>query len=68
MVSPRRFSDPTLQQGDDGSALLAVLAAFERPTTVDSALKGLRAKAKLDPGSAREVIDHLAAGRFLQPA
>ncbi len=66
-VSTRRFSDPMLQQGDDASALLAVLAAFERPTTVDSAVTKLRTRARLDATSAREVIDHLAAGRFLQP-
>ena len=61
-VSRRRFSDPLLQQGEEGAALLDVLAAFERPTTVNAALTQLRTK------SAREVIDHLAAGKFLQPA
>lgn len=61
-VSRRRFSDPLLQQGEEGAALLDVLAAFERPTTVNAAMTKLRTK------SAREVIDHLAAGRFLQPA
>ena len=66
-VTPRTFADPLLQQGEDGSALLAVLAAFERPTTVDKAGAQLT-KANLDKQSAREVIDHLAAGRFLQPA
>jgi hypothetical protein len=67
-VSPRRFSDPTLTQGEDGAILLAALATFERPTTVSSAVTQLGAKAKLDPNSAREVIDHLVDGRFLQPA
>ncbi|MBZ4416456.1 radical SAM protein [Myxococcus sp. RHSTA-1-4] len=67
-LSPRRFSDPTLTQGEDGAILLAALAAFERPTTVASGVKELGTKAKLDPGSAREVIDHLVDGRFLQPA
>ncbi|MCY1022464.1 cobalamin-dependent protein [Pyxidicoccus sp. MSG2] len=67
-VSPRRFSDPTLAQGEDGAILLAALAAFEHPTTVASAVSQLGAKARLDPGSAREVIDHLMDGRFLQPA
>ena len=60
-LSRRRFSDPLLQQGEEAAALLDVLAAFERPTTVNSALKALKSK------SAREVIDHLTAGRFLQP-
>ncbi len=67
-VSPRRFSDPMLEQGETGAALLAVLAAFERPTTVEAALPKLRSKARLDADAAMEVIDHLAAGRFLQPA
>ncbi len=61
-VSRRKFSDPLLQQGEEGAALLDVLAAFERPTTVNAALT------KLKTPDAREVIDHLAAGKFLQPA
>ena len=61
-VSRRRFSDPLLQQGEEGAALLDVLAAFERPTTVNAALTKLKVR------DAREVIDHLAAGKFLQPA
>ncbi|HYH96299.1 B12-binding domain-containing radical SAM protein [Hyalangium sp.] len=67
-VSPRKFTDPTLDQGEDGKVLLSTLAAFEHPTTVASAVAQLGAKVKLDPGSAREVIDHLVDGRFLQPA
>ncbi|HYO67765.1 MAG TPA: cobalamin-dependent protein [Archangium sp.] len=67
-LSPKRFSDPTLDQGEDGRILLATLAAFERPTTVDSAVTQLGTKVKLDPYSAREVIEHLVNGRFLQPA
>lgn len=67
-VSPRRFTDPTLDQGEDGRILLTALAAFERPTTVASAVAHLGAKVRLDPESAREVIDHLVNGRFLQPA
>ncbi|RKH60245.1 B12-binding domain-containing radical SAM protein [Corallococcus llansteffanensis] len=67
-VSPRRFSDPTLVQGEDGAILLSALATFERPTTVASAVTQLGTKARLDPESAREVIDHLVDGRFLQPA
>ncbi|WP_224369417.1 cobalamin-dependent protein [Hyalangium versicolor] len=67
-VSPRRFTDPTLDQGEEGRILLSTLAAFERPTTVASAVAQLGSKVKLDPDSAREVIDHLVDGRFLQPA
>ncbi|MDP2274813.1 MAG: cobalamin-dependent protein [Archangium sp.] len=61
-VSRRRFSDPLLQQGEEGAALLDVLAAFERPTTVNTALTKLKTR------DASEVIDHLVAGKFLQPA
>jgi hypothetical protein len=67
-VSPRKFSDPTLDLGEDGRILLAALAAFERPTTVARAVTELGAKVRLDPHSAREVIEHLVNGRFLQPA
>src|SRR6185295_13398781 len=67
-LSRRRFSDPALQQGEEGSALLAVLAAFERPTAVDAAVARLRSGARMDPALAREAIGQLAAGRFLQPA
>lgn len=67
-LSRRRFSDPALQQGEEGSALLAVLAAFERPAAVDAAVARLRSGAKMDPALAREAIDQLAAGRFLRPA
>ena len=59
---------PTLDQGEDGQILLTTLAAFEHPTTVASAVAQLGAKVKLDPRSARAVIDHLVDGRFLQPA
>ncbi len=67
-VSPRRFTDPTLDQGEDGKILLSTLAAFEHPTTVANAVAQLGAKLKLDPHSAHEVIEHLVDGRFLQPA
>ncbi|HLL54983.1 MAG TPA: cobalamin-dependent protein [Myxococcaceae bacterium] len=67
-VSPRRFSNPTLEQAEAGKILLTTLATFAQPTTVASAVAELGAKAHLDPSSAREVIDHLVEGRFLQPA
>jgi len=66
-VNPRKFTDPTLDQGEDGKILLTTLGVFERPMTVASAVAQLGAKAKLDPGSAHEVIEHLVNGRFLQP-
>jgi B12 binding domain len=61
-VSPRRFTGPGLDQGEEGAVLLATLAAFARPTTVASAVAELGAKARLDPDSAREVIDYLHRG------
>jgi len=67
-VSPRRFTDPTLDQGEDGKILLTALAAFDKPATVASAVAQLGAKARLDPDSAHEVIEHLVSGRFLQRA
>jgi len=67
-VSPRRFSDPELEQGDAGKILLATLATFEKPTPVAGAVAELGTKLRMDPDSARDVIDHLVEGRFLQPA
>ncbi len=61
-VNPRRFQDPVLQQGDEGAVLLEVLGAFQKPTTVDAAVQ------RLGSEDALEVISHLVAGRFLQPA
>ena len=45
-------------------AALAVLAAV---ATVANAVTQLGSRVRLDPDSAREVIDHLVDGRFLQP-
>ena len=67
-VSRRKFTDPTLDQGEDGKILLTALAAFEQPTTVATAVAQLGTKVRLDPHSAHEVIEHLVDGRFLQPA
>ena len=67
-LSPRRFSEPTLEQGEAGKVLLATLATFAHPRTVSSAVAELGAKAKLAPPLAREVVEHLVEGRFLQPA
>ncbi|GEM_PF-857673 len=61
-VSAKKFEDPVLQQGDEAAALLEVLGAFEKATTVDAAVQ------RLGSEDALEVISHLVAGRFLQPA
>ena len=60
-LSRGKFRDPMLQQGKEATALLEVLAAFERPTKVEAALAHLKSRAN------REVIAYLVAGRFLQP-
>jgi len=59
MLAPNAFADPRLQQGELGATFQAVLAAFEKPTAVDAALR----KA---PGG-RELLPDLVAARFLQP-
>jgi len=67
-VSPRKFTDPTVDQGEDAQILLSTLGTFQKPTSVSAAVSQLGGKAGLDPASAREVIEHLVEGRFLQPA
>lgn len=59
------IDEPLIQQGDEARALLDVLETFERAKPVDVAVKQLRSK--LPPPVTREVIEYLAAGRFLQP-
>ncbi len=66
-VSPKRFADPTLDQGESGQLLLSTLAAFAQPTTVTGAVTALGRTARIDAHSTREAIDHLVEGRFLQP-
>ena len=66
-VGPRSFADPALQQGETGAALLAALEAFRRPTAGDAAVARLRRAPGLDAGSARELVEQLAAARFLVP-
>jgi hypothetical protein len=58
-LSPRRFEDPNLQQGEEATTLLATLDTFAKPTPVGAAL---------DRGHELELIEHLVAGRFLSPA
>ncbi len=67
-VSPRRFNEPTLDQGEDGRILLTTLNIFEQPTTVANAAAQLGTRVHLEPSEAREVIEHLVDGRFLQLA
>lgn len=66
-LDPRRFSDAALQQGEDAAALLAVLDAFARASSVEAAVGALQRRAGLLPPVSRELIEHLTAGRFLQP-
>lgn len=63
-VSPRRFADRTMDQGESGQLLLTTLAAFAQPTTVSRAVTLL---GRFDPQAARQAIDHLVDGCFLQP-
>jgi hypothetical protein len=67
-LSERQFSDPNVQQGETAKAILSALSAFAKPATIDAAVTRLQAELRLDPESAREVIDHLTEGRFIQPA
>ena len=67
-LNPRTFSDPALVQGDEARAFLAVLAAFERPTSPEKAIALLQASIGVGPHLAAELVDHLAAGRFLRRA
>jgi hypothetical protein len=67
-LSERQFSDPNVQQGDTAKAILSALSAFAKPATIDAGVTRLQAELRLDPESAREVIDHLTEGRFIQPA
>lgn len=64
-LSPRKFSDPSLQQGPEAVALLAVLDAFSKPTTVEAAVKALGARHQLPPPVAQDAIAHLVEARFL---
>lgn len=65
-LSERRFSDPNVQQGATAEVILTAIRAFAKPVTIDATIARLGVEAGLDPDSAREVIDQLAAGRFLQ--
>ncbi len=62
-LNAKQFSDPLIQQGEDAAALLATLDAFDKPLTVDAALRKLPARLR-----STEAVEYLAHGRFLQPA
>jgi hypothetical protein len=66
-LDPRTFADKNLEQGEVARAILDVLAAFERPLRLETALSRLRSKSRLDPRVAREIIDGLTTGRLLKP-
>jgi len=63
-LDPRRFSDLSLHQHDEGRAVLATLAEFARPTSVRKAITALK-KQRLDPDAAFELVHHLTQARFL---
>ncbi|MBL9038464.1 MAG: cobalamin-binding protein, partial [Archangium sp.] len=67
-LTPPRFSDPNVQAGESGAAILAALAAFERPTAPGVAMKHLRTTARLDLESAHELVEHLAATHLVRRA
>jgi len=67
-LTPRRFRDPTMNQGHGAQTLLSGLASFEHPTTVGQALTRLATVGKIETSAAREAIELLVEGRFLQPA
>lgn len=61
-LSPERFEDPALQQGDDAGLILSALASFEKSTTVERALARHR---DLDPELWFDLVDHLESSGFL---
>ncbi len=65
-LSPRRFRDPLMNQGRDAQTLLSGLASFDQPTTVGQALTRLTSGREIVPSEAREAIELLVEGRFLQ--
>lgn len=67
-VGPRKFADPTLMQGEPARILLEALATFEKPMAVSQGASQLAAKARIDADTAREAIEFLAEGMFLQSA
>ena len=66
-VSPRKFADPSLRQGEEARILEAALSAFSQPTPVAQGVSRLASSARIDAHTAREAIQFLAEGLFLQP-
>jgi hypothetical protein len=64
-LSPKRFADPLLQQGDEGAAVLSALDAFKKPGSIGSVMPKLRSALGVDDGAVFELIDHLVSKRFL---
>lgn len=64
-VDARRFVDPALEVGEDGAAVLAVLAAFERPSTLGTARR--RLSTRLDPEGVGALVEALVAAHLLEP-
>lgn len=62
-----RASPPRPSSSGADQVKLDFTSGLISTTTVNTALAQLKKKARFDPESAREVIDHLTAGRFLQP-
>lgn len=67
-LEARGFAHPSLVQGEDARVLLSMLEAFGEPTTVDAGVSQVVARSSLDRRSAHEAVEHLAEGRFLEPA
>lgn len=64
-LDPRAFSDPMMQQADEGAAVLAALDVFARPTTLEAATGPLMKRLACDEGAVFELVEHLASKRFL---
>lgn len=64
-LSPKRFSDPMLQQGEEGAAVLTALDAFKKPGSIGSVMPKLKAALGVDDGAVFELVDHLVSKRFL---
>ncbi|MBS2028538.1 MAG: cobalamin-dependent protein [Deltaproteobacteria bacterium] len=66
-VSPRKFADPSLRHGEEARILQAALLTFDQPIPVPQGVTRLASSARIDAQTAREAIQFLAEGLFLQP-
>lgn len=64
-LSPRRFSDDAIEQGDAARALLAAVDACATPVSLQRAAHQVAADAGLGPKEAQEVIEVLVGEGFL---